>query len=64
MGTMTTLNLNEITARQNRALLRLLAGRLRERMARRTVRAALLRLDDHMLRDIGLNRATVMSDIF
>ena len=61
---MTTLNLNEITARHNRALLQRLAGGIRERLKRRAVREALLRLDDHMLRDIGLNRASVQSDIF
>jgi uncharacterized protein YjiS (DUF1127 family) len=64
MGTMTTLNLNEMTARQNRALLVQLAHSLRARMERRAVRQALLRLDDRMLKDIGLNRASVMSDLF
>ncbi len=61
---MTTLNLNEITTRQNRALLKKLAVSLRERMNRRAIRARLLRFDDHMLRDIGLTRSAVMSDTF
>lgn len=61
---MTTLNLNEMTARQNRALLVQLAHSLRARMERRAARQALLQLDDRMLKDIGLNRASVMSDLF
>jgi uncharacterized protein YjiS (DUF1127 family) len=33
-------------------------------MERRAARQALLQLDDRMLKDIGLNRASVMSDLF
>lgn len=61
---MTTMNLNEITARENRALLLRLASRIRERAVRRAARLALLKLDDRLLKDIGLNRASVQSDIF
>ncbi len=61
---MTTMNLNEITARENQALLLRLAGRIRERAVRRAARLALLKLDDRLLKDIGLNRASVQSDIF
>jgi uncharacterized protein YjiS (DUF1127 family) len=64
MGTMTTMNLNEMTARENRALLLRLASRIRERAVRRAARLALLKLDDRLLKDIGLNRASVQSDIF
>lgn len=61
---MTTMNLNEITARENQALLLRLASRIRERAVRRAARLALLKLDDRLLKDIGLNRASVQSDIF
>lgn len=61
---MTTLRLHQITARQNRALLERLTNHLRERMMRRAARESLLRLDDHMLKDIGLSRSSVMSDLF
>lgn len=61
---MTTMNLNEMTARENRALLLRLASRIRERAVRRAARLALLKLDDRLLKDIGLNRASVQSDIF
>jgi uncharacterized protein YjiS (DUF1127 family) len=42
---------------QPRALLRILAEWWRRALARRRQRRALLRLDDHMLRDIGVTRA-------
>ncbi len=61
---MTTLRLQQITARQNRALAVRLFETLRERLERRAVRRALMRLDDHMLKDIGLSRSSIMSDLF
>lgn len=61
---MTTLRLHQITARENRALLERLADNIRERLMRRAARARLLKLDDRMLNDIGLNRSSVMSDMF
>ncbi|MBK8770376.1 MAG: DUF1127 domain-containing protein [Rhizobiales bacterium] len=64
MDQMTTLQINDITARQNRAFIVRVATGLREMAVRRAARRALLKLDDRMLKDIGLNRASVMSDLF
>jgi len=61
---MTTLGLNEITARQNRSLLDRLMTSLHEARERRATRHALLRLDDRMLKDMGLSRGSVMSGRF
>lgn len=61
---MTTLHLNEITARQNRTfMIRLVTG-FQEHLKHRAARRALLKLDDRMLKDIGLNRASVMDGRF
>jgi len=66
--TMTTFMLHEIMARQNRNLFGRLTSnltlRLRQKMQRRQARKALLSLDDHMLRDIGVARRVVLSDEF
>jgi len=65
---MTTFMLHEIMARQNRNLFGRLTSnltlRLRQKMQRRQARKALLSLDDHMLRDIGVARRVVLSDEF
>ena len=61
---MTTLRLHQITARQNRAMLERLIAHVRNSLQRRAARQALLRLDDQMLKDIGLNRSSIMSDLF
>lgn len=61
---MTTLHLNEITARQNRALLSRLVFGFQEHAKRRAAQRALLKLDDRLLKDIGLNRATVIAGKF
>lgn len=64
MGIMTTLRLNELTARQNRSMLARLMADLKEARMRRAARHALLKLDDRMLKDMGLTRGAVMSDHF
>ena len=65
---MTTSMLHEITIRQNRSLLGRLTSqltlRLCEKLQRRNARKALLNLDDHILRDIGLARQAIMSGEF
>jgi uncharacterized protein YjiS (DUF1127 family) len=61
---MTTSAMLELTARQNRNLLERLSHRLAENMRRRSLRNQLLGLGDHMLRDIGLTRESVQSDLF
>lgn len=61
---MTTLCLHQTTARQNRAMFERLVNHLRERAIRRAARESILKMDDHMLKDIGLNRSSVMSDLF
>lgn len=64
MDAMTTLHLNDITARQNRAVLMQFMMSLREHAQRRAARKALLKLDDHMLRDIGVTREQVLHNQF
>jgi uncharacterized protein YjiS (DUF1127 family) len=61
---MTTLHLNEITARQNRAMLSRLVYGLQENIKRRAAQRALLKLDDRMLKDIGVSRASVIAGQF
>lgn len=61
---MTTLRLHQITARENRALFERLVTHLRETMMRRAARKALMQLDDRSLKDIGLSRSSLMSDLF
>lgn len=61
---MTTLHLNEMTARQNRTFITRLVTGFQEHMKHRAARRALLKLDDRMLKDIGLNRSSVMDSRF
>ena len=61
---MTTLRLTEMTARQNRSLLDRFMVSLHEARERRATRRALLKLDDHMLKDMGLSRGSVLSGRF
>lgn len=61
---MTTLRLHEITARENRALFERLVTHLREKLKRRAARKALMLLDGRSLKDIGLSRSSLMSDLF
>jgi uncharacterized protein YjiS (DUF1127 family) len=61
---MTTVMLNEKLARQNRGLFATVVQRLSMALARRAMRNTLLNLDDHLLRDIGLSRHSILSDEF
>jgi uncharacterized protein YjiS (DUF1127 family) len=61
---MTTAHMLEITRRQDMGLVERLCLRLSENMRRRALRNQLLNLGDHVLRDVGLTRENVQSDIF
>jgi uncharacterized protein YjiS (DUF1127 family) len=62
--TMTTTTLRQTSQRQNGSMLSLMLGRFMASTKRRALRKALLNMDDHMLRDIGLSRHQVLSDEF
>ena len=61
---MTTGILNRFANRQNGNVLMLVLERVKANGERRALRKALLRYDDHMLRDVGLARHQVLSDEF
>ena len=52
------------TANQNRNLFENMFGRMLERKNRRIIRQSLLKMDDHVLRDIGLSRHAVLANEF
>ena len=61
---MTTLNFLQINNHQGSNLLQRMVLPMRRRAARKALKTLLLRMDDHMLRDMGLKRFEVLGDLF